>query len=579
LHENYTMKQKAILLFYVFLPVLLCAQPAAVEKLINGQPCDTCIVKYHLTYSNVLPYALVGATANPDRLSREYNAFQKSIPNQPGGQTPIIITDSMVNVVFLTMEDESAADTNSFLKSTDNYDYNEIEISIKKNEKLQAGWQVLGNLKPVEGYRIHRLGYSEEKQDFIIRKWKSSHQTGEIHFSYNDIVEIILRKKKSKEIVHRYIIKRLLDRPVHFSYLQTEITSSNIKKVIRDFLDVQLDKAGLVHGDSAVQFKLNKGSIGMLLFKSLQLGEEIEYSFTGTGNWQSIPNPHQSISEGSFLLLDDNDIPPGKTQTLYLRYKGQPATIHKIEIQGVSNITKTSFFKVTAGFMLAFLVLGGWYLFKRSRHKKQLAALNRKNKDIETRLFLLSGQLNPHFLFNSLHAIQGTINSNNSSEANSYISDIARFMRNSIDYGKREFVSLQEELHLETDYLQLEQRRKNFAFDFFIDKAINASQIDFPPLLLQPVLENSVRHAFGKIEEPVLHIRVSVVNYSLVVSIADNGAGWNVNERKEGHGLGLVRKRIELINEKMQNMRIDMNIRSIPAEGTTTTFTFKNWLA
>jgi len=262
-----------------------------------------------------------------------------------------------------------------------------------------------------------------------------------------------------------------------------------------------------------------------------------------------------------------------------MRYKDQPGTIHKIEIEGVSNITQTSFFKVTAGFMLALLFFAGWYLLKRRRHKKQVAALNRKNKDIETRLSLLSGQLNPHFLFNSLNAIQGTINSNNSSEANNYIGDIARFMRNSMDYGKREFVSLQEELHLETDYLQLEQRRKNFAFDIVIDKSINASQIDFPPLLLQPVLENSVRHAFGKNEEPVLHIKASLVKHNLVISITDNGEGWNINEREEGHGLGLVRKRIELINEKMQNMCIDMNIRSIPGEGTTTTFTFKNWLA
>jgi hypothetical protein len=576
LHENYTMKQKAILLLLALLPMLLFAQ---VQKLINGNPCDTCVVKYDLSYSNMLPFALIGATAYPGRLSSEYHAFKKSIPYQPFEQNAFLITDSIVNVVFLTGEDESKWRTNSSFKWDKNYDYNNIEISIKKNKKEYAGWQVLSNLKPVEGYRIHRLGYSEEKQDYIIGKWKTSHQTGELHFMYNDVVEITLRKKKSKEIVGRLIIKRQLDKPVHFFYLQTEITSSNVKKVIRDFLGVQLNKANLLRGDSVTRFKLNKGSIGMLLFKSLETGEEIEYSFTGTSNWQSIQRPQQSLSEGSFLLLDDNDIPPGKTQALYMRYKGQPGTIHKIEIEGVSNITKTSFFKVTAGFMLALLFFAGWYLLKRRRHKKQVAALNRKNKDIETRLSLLSGQLNPHFLFNSLNAIQGTINSNNSSEANKYIGDIARFMRNIMDYGKREFVSLQEELHLETDYLQLEQMRKNFAFDIVIDKSINASQIDFPPLLLQPVLENSVRHAFGKNEEPVLHIKVSLVKHNLVISIADNGEGWNVNEREEGHGLGLVRKRIELINEKMQNMRIDMNIRSIPGEGTTTTFTFENWLA
>ena len=454
------MKQKTILLLPALLPMLLFAQDKPVQKLINGNPCDTCVVKYNLNHGNVLPYALIGATVNPDRLYSEYEAFKKSIPDQPFEQNAILITDSIVNVIFLTEEDESATHTNSSFKWDKNYDYNEVEISIKKNKEQHAGWQVLSNLKPVEDYRINRIRYSEEKQDFIIGKWKSSHQTGELHFRYNDVVEITLRNKKSKEILRRFIITRQLDRPVHFFYLQTEITSSNVKKVIRDFLGVQLNKANMLRGDSVARFKLNKGSIGVLLFKSLETGEEIEYSFTGTSNWQSIQRPQQPLSEGAFLLLDDNDIPPGKTQALYMRYKGLPGTIHKIEIEGVYSITKSSFFKVTAGFMLALLFFAGWYLLKRRRHKKQVAALNRKNKDIETRLSLLSGQLNPHFLFNSLNAIQGTINSNNSSEANNYIGDIARFMRNSMDYGKREFVSLQEELQLETDYLQLEQRRK-----------------------------------------------------------------------------------------------------------------------
>ncbi|RXK80811.1 sensor histidine kinase [Filimonas effusa] len=572
------MKQKAIQILLALFPALLFAQEKAVQKLINGKPCDTCIVKYNLSYSNVLPYVFIGATPNPERLYREYRAFKESIPDQPFEQNIFLITDSILNVVFLTGEDENADRSKSFFKWDENYDYKEIEISIEKNKKQYGGWQTLSNLDSIKDYRISRIRYSEKTQGYIVAKWKSSHQTGELHFMYNDVVEITLRRKKSKEILRKLIIRRQLDRPVHFFYWQSEITSSNVKKVIHDFLDMPLRKVNFLRGDSAARFELNQGNIGVLFFKWLETGEEIEYSFTGTGDWQSIQRLKHSLSEGAFLLLDQEDIPPGKTQSLYLRYKGQPGSIHKIEIQGVSNIGQTSFFKVTAGFMLALLLFAGWYLLKRRLHKKQIAALNRKNKDIETRLSLLSGQLNPHFLFNSLHAIQGTINSNNIGEANNYIGDIARFMRNSMDYSKREFVSLAEELYLEADYLQLEQRRKYFTFDLVIGKEVNASQIDFPPLLLQPVLENSVRHAFGKHTKPVLHIQVSGSNRDLVVSITDNGEGWNMKGRAEGHGLGLVRKRIELINEKMQHMRICMNIRSVQDEGTITTFTFENWL-
>lgn len=229
--------------------------------------------------------------------------------------------------------------------------------------------------------------------------------------------------------------------------------------------------------------------------------------------------------------------------------------------------------------MLALAVFGSWYFVKRRQHKKQLQQLLLKKQDIETKLSLLSGQLNPHFLFNSLHAIQGTINSNNITEANNYINRVALFMRNIMDYGKKEFISLQEELDLETDYLQLEQKRKTISFTVEVENQINASQIDFPPLLLQPVLENSVRHAFGYSKGPKLTINVFAKEKDLVINISDNGAGWNTAERKEGHGLGLVRKRIELINEKTENMSVQMHITSVLGIGTTTIFTCKNWLA
>ncbi|MFD2145023.1 histidine kinase [Mucilaginibacter antarcticus] len=71
------------------------------------------------------------------------------------------------------------------------------------------------------------------------------------------------------------------------------------------------------------------------------------------------------------------------------------------------------------------------------RSNKKLAELKRKSEDTETRLTLLSGQLNPHFLYNSLNAIQGTINNGNPERANAYIGHVAKFMRDVMDNGKK----------------------------------------------------------------------------------------------------------------------------------------------
>ena len=88
------MKQKTILLLPALLPMLLFAQDKPVQKLINGNPCDTCVVKYNLNHGNVLPYALIGATVNPDRLYSEYEAFKKSIPDQPFEQNACLLYTS-----------------------------------------------------------------------------------------------------------------------------------------------------------------------------------------------------------------------------------------------------------------------------------------------------------------------------------------------------------------------------------------------------------------------------------------------------------------------------------------------------
>ncbi|MBC8054118.1 MAG: histidine kinase, partial [Sphingobacteriaceae bacterium] len=222
----------------------------------------------------------------------------------------------------------------------------------------------------------------------------------------------------------------------------------------------------------------------------------------------------------------------------------------------------------------------GFYLWNR-RNKQKLAAMKRKNEDVETRLSLLSGQLNPHFLFNSLNAIQGTINSSNPEKANTYIGNVAGFMRDVMDNGRKEFVSLKEELKLEEDYLKLEQERRAFSYNISIAPGLEPSLIDFPPLLVQPVLENSIRHAFkDELYHPALSIEVTRDSNSLCVKVTDNGSTvWNADGVREGHGLSLTRKRIAVYNEKLEGMAIHMAINCHPGSGTITKFTFRNWFA
>lgn len=572
------MKTKLITIILLLMSLFGMGQtPRPVQKIINGKPCDTCLVKSDMSFSNIFPHVFIGTYTNPNRLSDKLSKFKESLKNENYQQHCNLITDSIFNLVFLTESDDNY-DWPTGFKWDKNYDYNKIEILIEKNQKAIKKWQILDKLPPIDRYRINRITYDEKNQKDRIGSWSSTHQIGDLHLNYNDIITITLRQIDTKEILRKLYIKRILDKPNHFVYYQTSVNSSQFKKSLQSFLNDPVESDFLRNNDTINSFDLNRNNIGVFLFNALEFGEEIEYTFDKNKDWLTIRKANNSAFQNKFIILDDEDIPPGKTKTLYLRFKDQPETELPITIQGIEDIKQTSIFKITAGFLLASLLFGIWYYFKRRRTQKKLSQLDQKNKTIETQLSLLSGQLNPHFLFNTLHAIQGTIINNETDVANKYITNVAHFMRRVMDDGKKEFVSLQEELKLEEDYLKLEQQRKDFTYNITVSPPLSNIPIDFPPLLLQPVLENAIRHGLtSTVANPHIEMNITKEESNLIVQITDNGHYWDVDKLNEGTGLSLVNKRINLYNDKLAPLIISMHFTY--ANGTISTFTFKNWLA
>lgn len=574
------MKTKIIALLLLYIPILTMGQTKSVEKLINGKPCDTCLVKSHMYFSNILPYVFIGTYTNSTRLFPEKEKFDESLGkmNSTSKLSELfqshqhIIIDSVFNLVYLTELDRKP----DFF-STKNFDYKKVEIKIEKNNKILMNWKILDQLPSIDGFKINRYKYDNINKKDIYDSYTSTHATGDIKLAYNDLVIITLRNLNTKEIIQRINVKRILDKPKHFDYYQTSVNSAKFKESLQSFLNDPISTEYVRRNDTTNSFELTRNNIGVLLFNALDDGEEIEYRLDKTLPWKSFIKTDGSAFENKFIILDNEDVPPGTTKTLYLRYKNQPETEIPITIRGVEDFKQTSVFKILAGFMLASLLFGIWYYFNRRRTKKKLQQLNQKNKDIETQLSLLSGQLNPHFLFNSLNAIQGTIMNNDSQTANAHISEIADFMRRVMDDGKKDFISLEEELNLEEGYLKLENKRKSFSYSTTIEPSINITEIEFPPLILQPTLENSIRHAFtSDVEDPKLAIEIDRNDKDLIVKIIDNGSYWDTATLKEEQGLSLTRKRIAVYNEKLSPIKISMNITY--DSGTITTFTLNNWL-
>lgn len=198
------------------------------------------------------------------------------------------------------------------------------------------------------------------------------------------------------------------------------------------------------------------------------------------------------------------------------------------------------------------LVFGSsWIVFASSR--------KRRISNQQLALKSLSSQMNPHFIFNALNSVNNFIAKNDERSANKYLSDFSKLMRAVMENSQHDFVPIATEIKILELYLQLEHSRfpDKFDYNFEIDEAINR-EIEIPPMLIQPYIENAVWHGLRyKEDKGVLKVKVSQIQSGIEVVIEDNGIGrkkskeLKTQNQKEGSSLGMknIESRLGIINE------------------------------
>lgn len=220
---------------------------------------------------------------------------------------------------------------------------------------------------------------------------------------------------------------------------------------------------------------------------------------------------------------------------------------------------------------LAFLVI---LYFTKKRNKKKLAEKEQQKNTAKLQLNSIRSQLNPHFLFNALSGIQNLMNKNEIDNANKYLSKFARLTRNVLD--DKELISLLQEKALLDDYLQMEQLR--FGFKYEIDLTENLANIEIPSMLLQPFVENAVKHGiWQKATDGKVIVAFNKQANDLVLTVTDNGCGFDPKKKSNGLGLQLSYSRIELLNSIYKENRFTLAIQSTTSD-TKISLTLTDWL-
>lgn len=212
------------------------------------------------------------------------------------------------------------------------------------------------------------------------------------------------------------------------------------------------------------------------------------------------------------------------------------------------------------------------YLFFRRRliQQKKDSILNEEIRNLEKSA--LQAQMNPHFIFNSLNSIQKFILSNDKVEASEYLFKFATLIRLNLKASNVKLITLNEEISLLNLYLEMEKLRFKNKFDFIIQTESLGKEIDdikIPPLLIQPIVENSIIHGIANSKvKGWIEITIEKFEDQLVITVKDNGKGLSLTEKTSSHqsfGSKITKRRLELIGKENQNNFDLYNI--ISAEG------------
>ena len=168
----------------------------------------------------------------------------------------------------------------------------------------------------------------------------------------------------------------------------------------------------------------------------------------------------------------------------------------------------------------------------------------------ETQLKMLRYQLNPHFLFNTLNAVSALVRLGNTEGCQEMIARLGSFLRHSLDADPLEMVPLQKEVEVLGLYLDIEKTRfgERLGIDLDIDE--RACRALVPGLFLQPLAENSIKHAIAPSEEGGrLGVQARVAGEVLHIEVTDTGPGMDATDLENGRGVGLnnTRERLEAL--------------------------------
>lgn len=207
------------------------------------------------------------------------------------------------------------------------------------------------------------------------------------------------------------------------------------------------------------------------------------------------------------------------------------------------------------------------YFTLRARAESMAAKLKEKELNEERLIRLktkaeleaLQTKINPHFLFNTLNSIASLI-SENPKAAEETVEKLSELFRYTLRHTERDSVTLDEELDLVRTYLDIEKVRLGDRLQFEVKCEENVRKVELPPMLIQPLVENSIKHGIASaVEGGTILVEAKSSDGNCVIAVHDNGKGFQLENDAGGFGLRSIQERLRLRHGEKASLRVIQN--------------------
>ncbi|UUV22371.1 tetratricopeptide repeat-containing sensor histidine kinase [Paenimyroides aestuarii] len=423
-----------------------------------------------------------------------------------------------------------------YLKDYDNaFAYLKKEAQIfekrKMTKNIASVYNNLGILYNSQSKLDSALYYHEKSQRINIQLKdtigivKSYNNIGQSYFNHRLIEKAKLHYEKALEYPDKYITESLLN-----NYAELLINNDEHAKAA----------SFLVHLTQSEHKKIAQSALSQLvtLYKA-------QHQFEKALMYQ------EQLNQLSQELLDETKLKEIERLKIEYNTAQKEKEIESLKLisesqQQVIDRNRLLVFISVLLFLISIVVFILWKVNQDKRAKIYELEMNSK---------VLRLQMNPHFIFNALAAIQSNILSREHQKASNYLVKFSKLLRHHIEQTRSSSVLLQDEIQSLRDYLELQKMRMSsqLSFHFEIDQSLNIKECYIPAMLIQPLVENAIEHGLESVQSPEINIRFIKFSTYIECQVIDNGVGFSTTIHQEkwkvkSYATQIIKERLALLS-------------------------------